>query len=200
MCAVNVHRHAALGPFNHHCLNRSLLVISLFDLIPGAQALCLLVRQVDVALFCRALFAHDFDLVPWLELGVPLVVHHLRQRQHALGLGADIHDDMGGRELEHRAFDHLVVAGCGLFSLGGKVLESGGKVFAGWFFVEVGSGRTRRSRRGSRCRTEFQSLETPILGLGLRCRRTRLYSLSASGSHLRCGWEAGFSTELLVWV
>ena len=54
-----------------------LLVVSFLDLFPGPQALRLLVREVDVALFGLALVAHDVDFVARLELGLALVIEHL---------------------------------------------------------------------------------------------------------------------------
>ena len=59
-------------------------------------------------------------------------------RQHAFGLGADIHHYMGGGDLEHGALDDVVFAG-GFFGLGGETLERRGEVFGGWglFFVQI---------------------------------------------------------------
>ena len=89
-------------------LDRLLLVVGLLDFFPGMNALRLLVRQVDVALFGLALVAHDVDLIAGLELGIALVIENFRQRQHAFRLGADIHDHMRAGQLQNRALDDAV--------------------------------------------------------------------------------------------
>ena len=106
-----------------------LLVVSLFDFIPGAQSLRLFVRKVDVAFLAFALHPHHVNFVTRVELGVALVVQHLGDGQHALGLGADIHNDMRGSQLEHRTLEHVIFADR-FFALGGERLQSGGEVFA----------------------------------------------------------------------
>ncbi len=49
--AKNVDRQAALDAIDDASLYRSLVVVGLLNLVPGAQTLRLLVREVDVALF-----------------------------------------------------------------------------------------------------------------------------------------------------
>ena len=87
--------------------------------------------EVDVPLFCLALLPHDVDFVAGLDLGLAFVVENLGQRQHAFGLRADINHDVGGSELQHRAFEDVVLAGLLFFHFGGESFESGGKVIVG---------------------------------------------------------------------
>ena len=115
-------------------LDRLLLVVGLLDVVPGAEALRLLVREVDVALFGFALAAHDVDVVAGLELGLALVIEHFRERQHAFRLRANIHDHVGGGQLENRALDDAIFAD-GFFGLGGEGLERRGEILAGGGFV-----------------------------------------------------------------
>ena len=61
------------------CHDRRLVVVSLLDVVPRAQALGLLVREVDVAFLGLALFAHHVDFVAGLEPGLALVVQNFRQ-------------------------------------------------------------------------------------------------------------------------
>ena len=128
--AQNVDRESALDTLDHRCLDRLLLVMRLLNLVPGAQTLRLLVGEVDVPFLGLALVAHDGDFVAGLEAGLARVVHHFGDRKHALGFGANVHDDMRGSDLQHGALDDVVFAG-GFFGLGGEGLESGGEVFGG---------------------------------------------------------------------
>ena len=85
-------------------------------------------REVDVALFRLALFAHHVDLVAGLEPRLALVVENFRQRQHALGLGTNIDDHMGRGELQYGAFDDVIVARS-FFGFDGEIFKRGGKIF-----------------------------------------------------------------------
>ncbi len=58
------------------------------------------------------------------------MVQHFGEGQHAFGLGADIHDDVGAGDLQHGALDDVVLAG-GFFALGSEAFERGGEVFSG---------------------------------------------------------------------
>ena len=126
--AENVDGQAALDAVDHDGLDRLLLVVGLFDFFPGVDALRLLVREVDVALFGLALVAHHVDFVAGLELGLALVIENFGQRQHAFRLGADIDDHVRRGQLQHRALDHAIFTD-GLFGFGGEVLQDGGEVF-----------------------------------------------------------------------
>ncbi len=128
--AQNIDGQAALDALDHHCLDRLLLVVRLLNLVPGAQPLRLLVGEVDVAFLGLTLVAHHVDFVAGLEAGIAGVVQHFGERQHALGLGADIHHHVGGGDLQHGALDDVVFAG-GFFGLGSETLERGGEVFGG---------------------------------------------------------------------
>ena len=71
-------------------LTGGLLVEGLVDLVPGAQALRLLVREVDVAFFGVAGLAHDGDLVAALHRHVAFVIRKFGDRNYAFGLVADV--------------------------------------------------------------------------------------------------------------
>ena len=92
-------------------------------------------REVDVAFLSLALIAHDVDFVTGLEPGLALKVQNFRKRQHALGLSADVDDNVRAGELEHRAFKYFVLADrffafCReIFQSRSKVFGSGGLVF-----------------------------------------------------------------------
>ena len=61
--AQDVDRQAALDAIDDARLDRGLLVVGLLDLVPGAQALRLLMGEMDVAFFGVARFAHDVDFI-----------------------------------------------------------------------------------------------------------------------------------------
>ena len=58
------------------------------------------------------------------------MVQNFGKRQHAFGLGADIHHDVCRRELQHGAANHAVFTDR-FFSFGGEGLEGGGEIFRG---------------------------------------------------------------------
>ena len=72
--AQNIDGQASLDAIDDARLDRSLIVVGLLDLVPGAQTLRLLVREMDVALFGVAGLAHDRDLVAALHGHVAFVV------------------------------------------------------------------------------------------------------------------------------
>ena len=67
---------------------------------------------------------------PGLKRGLALVVEHFGDRQHAFRFGADIHDDVSGCELQHRALDDVVFTGASS-RLGGEILERGCEILGG---------------------------------------------------------------------
>ena len=139
--AQNVDGQAALDAIDDARLDRSLIVEGLLDLVPGAQALRLLVREVDVALFGVAGLAHHGDLVAALNGHVAFVVLEFRDRNHALGLVADVDHHILRRDFQHGAGDDLlfVQRGFGLGLLLLKGLQSGGEIFHGGFFFDAGA-------------------------------------------------------------
>src|SRR5581483_114456 len=128
LCSLDVHGEPALDTFHDHGLDGLLLVVGLFDIVPGSQARCLLMRKVNVAFLSRTLVAHYVDFVTGLELGIAFVIQHFGNGQHPLRLGADVHDDMRRSNLQHRALYYLVFADR-FFALGSEVLERGREVF-----------------------------------------------------------------------
>ena len=129
-CAMDVDGQSALDAFDDNALDRLLFVVSALNLIPRAQPLRLQVREVDIALFGFALFAHYVDLVAGLELRLALVIENLRDRNHAFGLGSDIDDHMGRGQFHYAAFDDVVLAD-GFLGFGLEALQGRGKVIAG---------------------------------------------------------------------
>src|SRR5579864_1187901 len=119
MRAHDVDGEAALNAINDNCLDRLLFVMSLFDFFPSVNALRFLVREVDVALFGFAFFAHHVDFIAGLELRIAFVIKHFGKRQHAFRLGADVDDDMRAGQLQNGALDNAIVTD-GLFGLRGE--------------------------------------------------------------------------------
>ena len=144
MRAVNVDGESTLDAVEHDSMDGLLLVIRFLDFFPGVNALRFLVREVDVAFLGFPLAAHDVDRIAGLELGLALVVEHFRQRQHAFRFRANIHDHVGGGQLQDRTLDHAIFAD-GLFGLAGEGLESRGEILVGGGFVF----RRGRARGGS---------------------------------------------------
>src|SRR5947207_15173298 len=98
---------------------------------------------MEVSLFGLAFVSHYINVVAGLELGLAFMVQHFRKQQHAFGLGANVHDDVGRRELKHRALEHVVLARR-LCCLGGKAVEHGSKVVgAGWSRLVAAGGIVR---------------------------------------------------------
>ena len=73
----DVYRQTAFNTFDNRGLDWFLLVISLLNLVPGAQALRLLMGKINVSFLGFALIAHHIDFVTRLELGLALVIQHL---------------------------------------------------------------------------------------------------------------------------
>ena len=111
--------------------------MSFFYFLPGVNARRLLMREVDVAFLGLPLLPHYFDFVARLHLRLALVIEHLRKRQHAFRLGADVDHHMRRGELQHRALDDAVFSH-GLFGFGGEVLQRGSEVFAGVLVIDGG--------------------------------------------------------------
>ncbi len=166
---LNIDGEAALDALDDDALDGLFLVVGALNVVPGAKALSLLVGELGVTVFGLTLLAHDVDFVAGLEAGLALVIEDFGDGHHAFRLGADIDDDVGGRQLDHGAFDHVVIADR-FFGLGGEVFEGGGKVVAGG----GGFGRGGRNRRGRR------TLVTGRLGSGR--------SFNSRG---RGGWSLG---------
>src|SRR4051812_45666272 len=82
--AAQVDGEAAFYALDHDALDGLLLVVRLLDVVPDLQALCLLVRELDHALFHAV--GHHFDLVAGGDFHVALVVFHLLERHEAFGL------------------------------------------------------------------------------------------------------------------
>ena len=141
--AHDVHGQAALDAVDDPGLHRSLVVVGLLDLVPGLQALRLLVREIDVAFLGVARFAHDGDFVAALHRDVALGVGKLGNRNDAFGFVADVHHHVLRRDLQYGAGDDLLFVersfGLGLLLL--EAFESRGEVFHAGFFFGVRSGR-----------------------------------------------------------
>src|SRR5208283_2862090 len=73
-CAEDINRQPPLDAINNAGGYRSLVVEGLLNLVPCAQPLRLLVREVDVAFFGVAGLAHDGDLVTALHADVAFVI------------------------------------------------------------------------------------------------------------------------------
>src|SRR5262249_19737793 len=130
LSSQNVHREPALDAVENNSLNRRFLVVGLFDLIPCAQPLRLLVRKVDVTFLGLALLAHDIDFLAGLKFGFTLVIENFSKRKHAFRLCADIDHDVGGSDLEDCALQYVVL-GHGLFALGRETFERTRKIVSG---------------------------------------------------------------------
>src|ERR1700685_819061 len=134
----NVDGEATLDALHHCGANRLLLVIGFLNLIPRAQLLSFLVREVDVAFLSFTLIAHYINFVAGLESGLALKIQHLGQGQHAFGLGADVHDNMRTGAFQDGAFEDFALA-ASLFTFRGEALQRRSEVLgasvAGFLFL-----------------------------------------------------------------
>ena len=122
------------------------------NLVPRAQTLRLLVRQIDVTLFRVTRLAHHRDFIAALQRYIALVVLELRYRNHAFGLVADVDHDVLRRDLQDGAGDDLIFIERGfrlrLLLLEG--LERAGEIFHRLLFVGARRGHCCLSGRLAR--------------------------------------------------
>ena len=85
--------------------------------------------EIDVAFLGLPLIAHHIDFIAGLNLRLALMVKHFGQGQHALGLGANVNDDVSGSELQHSAFEDVVLAGLLFLYFRGERFKGGCEVF-----------------------------------------------------------------------
>ena len=109
--AHHVNRQPALDPIDDANLNGRLVVVRLFNLVPGVETLCLLVRKIYVALFGVTLFDHHVNLVAGLESDITFVVLHLGQRHDAFGFQSDVHDKVVRVNTNDNALEDAVLIG-----------------------------------------------------------------------------------------
>ena len=83
---VQIHREPALDALHNASFNRALLVVGLLNCLYRLQALGLDMRELGISLFGLAMFNHDGELIPRLELGVALSIECLCNGHHAFGL------------------------------------------------------------------------------------------------------------------
>ena len=144
--AENVDRQAALDAVDDASLDGGLVVVGFLDLVPGVQALRLLVGEIDVALFGVALLAHDVDFVAGLDVDVAFVVLELGHRYDAFGLVADVDDDVLGVTFSTvpvticSSFSAASVWACSCSNVSRAVAKSS---MAGLFFGARGCGGRR---------------------------------------------------------
>src|SRR5262249_11762274 len=129
-CPHDVHCDPTFDAVDHQCLNRLFLIMSPLDLVPGVQALRLLVRKVDVAFLGLTLVTHHINFLPGLKFRIALMIEDFRNRKHAFRLGADVNNDVSRSKLQHCAAYDAVLADS-LFRFGGKGFKSRRKIF-GW--------------------------------------------------------------------
>ncbi len=101
---ADVDHQAALDAAQHDALDRDLGVRGFFQRVPNFVAQRLVVAD-EVAAFLLLTFHDHFHLVADVELRRAGVVQHLLQRDHTLGLQADIDHHMLVGDLDHRAGD-----------------------------------------------------------------------------------------------
>src|SRR5205807_5693790 len=106
------------------------------------QALGLDMRELGISLFGLAMFNHDGELIPWLELGVALSIECLCNGHHAFRLAANIHHQVGGGQFEHSAAENFVLHRGHGFGLGCfEIFEYCCKIFhVGFLFVTGNAG------------------------------------------------------------
>src|SRR3954451_12495667 len=128
---ANIDRKTALHAINDVALDARFLSVSLVDVIPHAHARCLLVREENIALLCLAAINHHVNAVAGFEARLSVPSQDLSNWHHAVGLEADIDDDMLVGELHHCALEEIVLGRSSSFGgrlLGLKALEGSGEI------------------------------------------------------------------------
>ena len=129
---ANVYRETALHAADHGTRKRGLLVVRLLHRVPHTEPLRLFIAQQVAAFRLLALNDH-IDAVAGMQLRLTGVIENLLEGNQALGLHADVDDDMLVSELDDRTGDDRgVVEGLsssfrGLLPV--KGLEGSGEVF-----------------------------------------------------------------------
>src|SRR6516162_8992242 len=119
--------NSALGALNHGGRDGMVLAVGFLNLVPGPELLRLLKGEVDIAFFGFTFVANHVDCIAGLELRLALLVENLGDRQNTFRLSADIHEDVGWRDLQHASANYVVFA-LGFFALGREAFKSGSKI------------------------------------------------------------------------
>src|SRR3954470_7040617 len=153
--AAEVDGEAALYALDDDSLDGLLLVVRLLDIVPGFEALRLLVRELNHALFHAV--GHHFDLVAGWDLDVAIVVLYLLEWNEAFGLGAEVDDHMFVGDLDDGALDYTFFRGLLLdfFLFCFEVFKYGCKIFHVVFVVSSGSGAVVFRACGTGIRSGF---------------------------------------------
>ena len=106
--ATEIHGDSALHALDNFTGDVALIVVGLFDGLPGMGALRLLMRELGIAFLGLAMLHHDQDLVAGLELGIAGGIEGLSDGHQPFRLAANIHHDVVGCEFYNGADDNLV--------------------------------------------------------------------------------------------
>jgi hypothetical protein len=106
---ADVHGEATLDPRDHGAFDGLVGLVGAADLVPDLEAVRLLLRQDDAAVFAFGLFEQHVDFVPGLDEDRAVVVHELPGRDQPLGLEADVDLDLVVLDGHHRALDDFAL-------------------------------------------------------------------------------------------
>src|SRR5687768_8626136 len=104
---ADVHRQAALDPFDDAANHDFAFGKGALDLVPNLHLLGLLARQHDVAFAIFGALEQHVDHVSFTNNYLTGFVEEFVDRNHAFGLVADVDDDFVGGDLQDGAFDDL---------------------------------------------------------------------------------------------
>ena len=104
---ADVDREAALDALDDAADDDLAIGVGLLDLVPDLHLLGLLARQHDVAFAVFGALEQHVDHVARLHGDLAVLVEELVNLDETFGLVADVDDDRGVGDLEHRALDDL---------------------------------------------------------------------------------------------
>ena len=106
---ADVDGEAALDPLDDPARDDAALLVGALDLVPDLHLLGLLLGEDDVAVAVLGLLDEDVDGVAGLDRDLAVLVAELLERDHALGLVADVDDDLALGDAQHDAPHHLAL-------------------------------------------------------------------------------------------
>ena len=104
---ADVDRQSALDALDDAADDDLALGVGLLDLVPDLHLLGFFAREDDVAFAILGALEQHVDDVAGLHRDLAVLVEELADRDHALGLVADVDDDFRRGDLEDRALDDL---------------------------------------------------------------------------------------------
>ena len=149
---ADVDGEAALHPLDHPAHDDAALLVGALDVVPDLHLLGLLLGEDHVAVAVLGLLDQDVDRVAGLDHDLPGLVAELLERDHALGLVADVDDHLGLGDPQHDAPHHLAlgeVAEADVVHVEELLVLLGVETGLGGLVVEA-AGRMRHGARSGR--------------------------------------------------